>query len=71
MLYHDRTDISEAIDVAKSNNSKKCLVSHYSNISAWVFFLYFVWDGCHDLTMFCPSLRHANILELVKGRLLG
>ena len=25
MLYHDRTDISEAIDVAKSNNSKKCL----------------------------------------------
>ena len=38
MLYHDRTDISEAIDVAKSNNSKKCLVSHYSNIFAWVFF---------------------------------
>ena len=29
MLYCDRIDLSEEIDVAKSNNSKECIVCHY------------------------------------------
>ena len=28
MLYYDRIDISEGIDFAKSNNSKKCMICH-------------------------------------------
>ena len=29
MLYYDRTDISEGIDVAKSNNSKEYIICYY------------------------------------------
>ena len=29
MEYYDRIDISEAIDLAKSNNSKECMICHY------------------------------------------
>ena len=29
MLYYDRIDISEGIDLAKSNKSKECLICHY------------------------------------------
>ena len=29
MLYYDRINLSEGTYVAKSNNSKKCLVCHY------------------------------------------
>ena len=27
MLYYDRTDISEGIDLAESNKSKECMIS--------------------------------------------
>ena len=36
MLYCDRTDLSEGINPAKSNNSKTCIVYHY-----WLFSLNF------------------------------
>ena len=29
MLYYDKIDISEGIDLAKSNNSKECMICHY------------------------------------------
>ena len=29
MLYYDRIDISEGIDLTKSNRSKKCMICHY------------------------------------------
>ena len=29
MLFHGRIDLSEKIDVARSNNSKECTVCHY------------------------------------------
>ena len=29
MLYYDRIDISEGIDVAKSNNSEECITFNY------------------------------------------
>ena len=32
MLYYYRIDLSQGIDVAKSNNSKKCIICHY-----WLF----------------------------------
>ena len=51
MLEYDRIDISEGIDVDKSNDkSKECDIYHY-----WYFldknFTYeqYLCDGCHDL----------------------
>ena len=29
MMYYDRIDISEGIDLAKSNNSKECMICHF------------------------------------------
>ena len=51
MLEHNGIDISEGIDVNKTNLSKECDICHY-----WFFkdigFKYedFLWNGCHDLT---------------------
>ena len=50
MLEYDRIDISEGIDVNKTNASKECDICHY-----WYFkdigFKYepYLCNGCHDL----------------------
>ena len=56
MLYYDRIDISEEIDLAKSNNSKECIICHY-----WFFIHGFefqdsVCNGCHDFTVLSVSI---------------
>ena len=32
MLYYDRSDVSEGINVIKVNISKKCIICHYHNV---------------------------------------
>ena len=50
MLEYDRLDISEGIDMDKTNKSKECDICHY-----WYFvdknFNYekYLCNGCHDL----------------------
>ena len=57
MLYHDRTDVSEGIDVNKTSKPKKCNICHY-----WYFldmefkFQPDVCNGCHDVLMICLNL---------------
>ena len=34
MLYYDRIDITEGIDLAKNNNSKECMLSVNINVTA-------------------------------------
>ena len=52
MLYFDRIDVSEGIDINKTNASKKCDVCHY-----WYFlnkgfrFQTNVCNRCHDLCL--------------------
>ena len=52
MLYYDRIDISEAIDVNESSESKECDICHY-----WYFldkefkFQQDVCNECHDVLM--------------------
>ena len=29
MLYYDRIDISEGIDITKNNKSRECMICHY------------------------------------------
>ena len=64
MLYYNKIDISEGIDVAKSNNSKECITCHY-----WFFDHQFelqnsVFNGCHDLTMLCLDLSDIAIINV-------
>ena len=67
MLYFDRIDVSEGIDVNKTSASKECDVCHY-----WYFLNYSfkfqpnVSDRCHDLSMISMNLSNIDILN-IKG----
>ena len=56
MLYYDRIDVSEGIDVNKTSESKECDICHY-----WYFlnggfkFQPNVWNKNHDLLMMLLS----------------
>ena len=63
MLEYDRTDISEGIDVWKTNLSKKCDICHY-----WYFknigFKYepYLFNGCHYLMQKAISFKNVAIV---------
>ena len=67
MLYYNKIDVSEGIDINKSNKSKECMICHC---------LYFldsnyeyepeVCNGCHDISMMAYELERIAILN-VKG----
>ena len=58
MLYYDRFDVSQGIDVNKTSESKECDICHY-----WYFlekgfnFQPHVCNGCHDVLMMSMNLR--------------
>ena len=67
MLEYDRIDISEGIDVNKTNASKECDICHY-----WYFknigFKHepYLCNGCHDLMQKATSFNNVAIVY-VKG----
>ena len=67
MLEYERIDISEGIDVNKTNLSKECDICHY-----WYFkdlgFKYepYLCNGCHDLIQKAMSFNNIAIVY-VKG----
>ena len=67
MLEYERIDISEGIDVNKTNSSKEFDICHY-----WCFkdigFKYepYLCDGCHDLMQKAMSFSNITIVY-VKG----
>ena len=64
MLYYDRTDISEGIDLAKSNNSKECMICHYFLFNHGFEFQDSVCNGCHDLTMLSVNINDMAIITI-------
>ena len=64
MIRYQKIDISEGIDVNKTNASKECEVFHY-----WVFgdigfkFEEHVCNKCHDLLRIAYSLKDIAILN--------
>ena len=67
MLEYDKIDISEGVDVNKTNLSKECDICYY-----WYFkdvrFKYepYLGNGCHDLIQKAISFNDAAIV-FVKG----
>ena len=67
MLEYDRIDISEGVDVNKTNASKECDICHY-----WYFkdigFKYepYLSNGCHDLMPKALRFNHVAVVY-VKG----
>ena len=67
MLEYDRIDISEGIDIDKTNKSKECDICHF-----WYFldqnFNYekYLCKGCHDLMQKAMSFNDVAIVS-IKG----
>ena len=67
MLEYDRIDISEGIDIDKTNKSKECNICHY-----WYFldknFSYepYLCNECHDLMQNAMSFKNVAIVS-IKG----
>ena len=65
MLYYDRIDVSEGINVNKTSEWKKCDICHY-----WYFlkkelkFQPFVCNRYHDLLMMSMNLSNIAILKI-------
>ena len=51
MLYYDRIDICEGIDLAKSKNSKKCMICHYWFFNHGFKFKDSACNACHILSV--------------------
>ena len=65
MLYFDRIDVSEGINVNKTRESKDCNICHY-----WYFldkgfkFQPNVWNRFHDLLMMSMNLSNIATLNM-------
>ena len=64
MLYYNITDIVEGIDLAKSNNSKECMICHYWFFNHGFKFQDYVCSGCHDLTMLSVNISDIAIITV-------
>ena len=67
MLYFDRIDVPEGIDVNKTSPSKGCDIFHYCYFLNYSFkFQTNVSNRCHDLLMMSMNLSDIAILN-IKG----
>ena len=68
MLAYERIDISDGIDVNKSDESRECTLCHY-----WYFlekgFSYGLYrcDGCYNVTQKCNKLKNIAVILLKKS----
>ena len=68
MLEYDRRDVSEGIDVNKTNVSKKCDICHYCYFLEKGFkYEPYLCNGCQDLMEQAMNFNHVAIVS-VKGR---
>ena len=65
MVYYDRIDVSERIDVKKTSSSKECDVCHYLYFLIYSFkFQPNICKRCHDLFMISINLTDIAILNM-------
>ena len=62
MLYYDGIDISEGTDLAKSNNSKECIICLYFFFNHGFNFQDYVCNGCYDLAMLSVNINDIAII---------
>ena len=67
MLEYDRIDISEGIDINKTNASKECDICHYLYFldKSFKYELY-LGNGCHDLIQKAMNFNDVAIVP-IKG----
>ena len=64
MIYYDKIDVFEGIDINKTNASKECDICHFWYFSnKWFKFQPYVCNRCHDLLMMYMNLSYIAILK--------
>ena len=65
MIYYDRNDVSEGIDVNKTSKSKESDIRHYWHFLNKGFrFQLNVCNGCYDLVMMSINLSNIVVLNI-------
>ena len=65
MLEYDRIDISEGIDINKTNKSKECMLCHY-----WFFWGRnfrngpYLCDGCYNIMQKSIDFKNITIVHI-------
>ena len=67
MLYYDRIDISEGINIAKNSNSNECMICHYWFFNHGFKFQDSVCNGCHVFTMLSVNISDIAIITIKDG----
>ena len=67
MIQYERIDISEGIDINRSNESRECILCYYW-YSKDILYKYeqYICNGCHNLLMVLYDLDNFMILN-IKG----
>ena len=67
MLEYNRIDISEGIDIDKTNKSKECNICHYwCSLDNNFNYDAYLCNGCHDLMQKAMSFKNVAIAS-IKG----
>ena len=65
MLYFNRIDVSQKIDVIKTSASKECHICHYCYFLSYSFkFQSNVCNRCHDIFMMSTNLNDIVISNI-------
>ena len=64
MLCYDRTDLSKGIDLAKSNNSKECMICHHCFFNHGFKFQNYVCNGCRNLTLLIVNIIDIAVITV-------
>ena len=65
MLYYNRIDVSEGIDVNKASALKECNIFHYRYFLGKLYrFQPDVCNGCHDVLIMSMNLKDIAILNI-------
>ena len=69
MLYNDRIDLSERIDINKISASKECYIFHrwYLLDKGGFAFQPNFWNSCHDVLVMSVSLKDIAILNRISA----
>ena len=67
MLAYETIDISDGIDVNKSDESKKCMLCHYLYLLDKSFsYGPYLCDGYYNMTQKCNKLKNIAIIRIKK-----
>ena len=68
MLYYDRIDVSEGIDINKTSASKECDICHnWDFLDKWFKFKPYIDNRCHDVLMMPVNLKDSSTSNKSSG----